>query len=113
MSFHDDAPADETSVRLPLTPTSVNGCEHGAFSPLDRPLVTIGRDSALRRRYLRRRWLGHHAIEKLESRYLLSPVSLEFWWKRRLRTPLGRALSRLDKGGAIRRAGEVPHSRPR
>jgi len=81
MSFRDDATADETSIRPPLTPTSVNDCEHGAFSPLDRALVTIGRDGALRRKYLRRRWLGYHAIEKLESRYLLSPVSLEFWWK--------------------------------
>jgi hypothetical protein len=69
--------------------------EDGVSSSLERALVTTDRDSALRRKYLHNRWQG--AIEKLESRdeLRLRPTGQE-WWNRRLGTPLGRALMRLN-----------------
>ena len=101
------APGD-LSDRLPLAPTAftsqtregrhaasaVCGSECGVSSSLERALVTIGRDSALRHKFLRKRWQG--AIERLRSSDKLHPTAQELWWSRRLRTPLGRALSRLN-----------------
>ena len=43
-----------------------SGCL-GSLS-LDRALVTLGRDSVLRRRYLRRRWQGRNASGRSPSR---------------------------------------------
>jgi hypothetical protein len=42
------------------------GSEYGVSSSLERALVTIGRDSALRNKFLRKRWQG--TIERLWSR---------------------------------------------
>lgn len=40
---------------------------------LDRAILTIGRDSALRRQYLRRRWQGYHSIERPGSEHKHDP----------------------------------------
>lgn len=65
-------------------------------SPLvQRALAALGRDDPLRRDYLRKRWQGK--IESLRSSDQTQPFELRGWWARRLRTPLGRALSRLEE----------------
>lgn len=77
MSFHmdDDATQGDMLKKLPLAPMSfstrravsdVCRSEYGVSSSLERALVTTDRDSALRRKYLRKRWQG--AIERLQSR---------------------------------------------
>jgi len=81
----------------------------GGSSLLERALVTTGRDSVLRHKFLRKRWQG--AIERLQSRDNLHLTDPELWWSRRLRTPLGRALSRLNRADEFRSAREFPHSR--
>lgn len=74
----------------------VCGRKDGVSALLERALLTTDRDSALRRKYLRKRW--HGEIEKRQPRDKphLHPTPLELWWSRRLRTPLGRALMRLN-----------------
>ena len=112
MSYHTDDGnnAGDMLNKPPLAPTSfstetrkgrcvaddVCGSEYGVSSSLERALVTTGRDSALRRKYLHRRWQG--AVERLQSRDKphLHPTAQELWRSRRLRTPLGRALMRLN-----------------
>jgi hypothetical protein len=38
--------------------STVSGSDYKLLSPLERALITIGRDSALRHLYLRKRWTG-------------------------------------------------------
>jgi len=64
-------------------------------SPLERALITLGRDSELRSKFLRKRWQG--SIERLRSRDEPGLTTEELWWSRRHRTPLGRALSSLNR----------------
>ncbi len=83
MSLHtDNRGTPGETAKLPTMPTSLSseipsggrvvcdvrdsGCL-GSLS-LDRALVTLGRDSVLRRRYLRRRWQGRHAGGRSPSR---------------------------------------------
>jgi hypothetical protein len=64
--------------------------------PLDRALVALSRDSAARRRYLHSRWQG--ALKDLsDCKHQPSEADLDRWWRQRLQTPLGHALSQLDK----------------
>jgi len=107
MSFQTDITMQDD--KRPLAPTSLSsetrdgrraaadvcGSEYGVSSSLERALVTIGRDSALRKKFLRKRWQG--TIERLWSRDELRSTTDELWWSRRLRTPLGRALSNLNR----------------
>jgi hypothetical protein len=66
-------------------------------SPLERALMTLSRDSTLRRKYLYERWHGVIEDRPSSDKPHLYSVDLEFWWSRRLHTPLGRALARLDR----------------
>ena len=108
MSLQTDDGTTQADKR-PLAPTSLSsktrdnscaagnvcGSEYRVSTSLERALVTIGRDSALRNKFLRKRWQG--AIESLGSRNELRPTTDELWWSRRLRTPLGRALGKLNR----------------
>ena len=66
-------------------------------SSIERAVMGLGRDSSLRRDYLQSRW--QRAMEQVASRDKpdFHNLDLELWWSRRLKTPLGRALSLLEK----------------
>ncbi len=67
----------------------------GRAIPLDRALLGLGRDSDLRRRYLRARW--QQASVSKSERAIVSPCDLKTWWSRRVHTPVGSALARLQE----------------
>jgi hypothetical protein len=67
----------------------------GSTSSLDRALRTLSRDSALRREYLHARWQGATENQPSNDKPKLYSTDLEFWWRKRLQTALGRALRRL------------------
>jgi hypothetical protein len=87
MSFHTKprTTPGAKSIELPATPLSVSSETRGAkrvahevcdswaqiSDSLDRALVTLGRDSALRRKHLRNRWQRPHTrvqVLSLEQR---------------------------------------------
>lgn len=100
MSFHTDhhPPLGEMTVKVPYTPTSFtsesresgratpDACDSGCRVPrsLDRALVALGRDSVLRRKHLRTRWQGRHAIEGQRSERGFHPTAQELSLGRRI-----------------------------
>ena len=83
----DISPRDIASVMSDRSASEID--------PLGRALAALSRDSDQRRQYLRERWQGAFKELSSGSEPLSSETDLEKWWSRRLKTPLGRALSQL------------------
>jgi hypothetical protein len=56
---------------------------------LERAILAIGRDSALRRRYLRKRWQGSHSIEMPPSEHKPHSRAQELRVEQKTSNPFG------------------------